>query len=109
MTQDLETGHCDSKFFNHHALNFKDIPMTLTQTTAHDNAPSTTVQSHHLKAAEHLALASKSHKDAAKLIDAGDHNGAAIQSKLAVDHAEQATKHTIQLAKRTAAVASSKK
>jgi hypothetical protein len=83
--------------------------MTLTQSPSNDTTSAPTAQSHHLKAAEHLALASKSHKDAAKLIDAGDHKGAAIQSKMAVDHAEQAAKHAIELAKKTAAASMSKK
>ncbi len=86
--------------------------MTLTQankpetTGSSSNTQNLTVQAHHLKAAEHLEMASKSHKDAARMIDSGDHKAAIGQSKAGAEHIENAAKHASEAVKKTQAVAS---
>jgi len=53
--------------------------MTLESKTPVTPAPAPTLlkpEQHHSKAAEHLELAAKAHKEVAKLIGANDHTGA---------------------------------
>lgn len=78
--------------------------MTLTETKTHDGA-SVTPQQHHTKAAEHLELAAKSHKEVAKLISSNDHKGAVAHTKVASEHVASAEQHVSQAAKKIAAVA----
>ena len=61
---------------------------------------STTPQEHHAKAAEHLDIAVKSHKEAAKLLGANDHKGAEAQAKIAHEHTAQAKEHMSEAAKK---------
>ena len=61
--------------------------MTLESKTPVTPAPAPTLlkpEQHHSKAAEHLELAAKAHKEVAKLISANDHTGA--QAHVAVVH-----------------------
>jgi len=57
-------------------------------------------EQHHSKAAEHLELAAKSHKEVAKLIGANDHTGAQAHAKVAQEHLTQAQTHA-EAAKKT--------
>lgn len=50
-------------------------------------------EQHHHKAAEHLELAAKSHKEVAKCIGANDHTAAQTHSKTAHEHMTQAHEH----------------
>jgi hypothetical protein len=59
-------------------------------------------QDHHLKAAEHLDQASKSHREAAKLIEGGDRHAASSQAKLAEEHTAHAAHQVIEAAKKSA-------
>ncbi len=76
--------------------------MTLTETKTQD---ASTSQQHHVKASEHLELASKAHKEVAKLISSNDHKGAVAHTKIASDHVASAQEHIAHAAKKTAAVA----
>ena len=57
-------------------------------------------EQHHSKAAEHLELAAKSHKEVAKLITANDHTAAQAHAKVAEEHLSKAKEHA-DLAKKT--------
>lgn len=83
--------------------------MTFTQTNTPETAQTQTVQQHHLKAAEHLDLASKSHKEAAKLHSSGDHKAAENQAKMAQDHTSKASEHVTEVGKKSAPVSSDQK
>ena len=83
--------------------------MTFTSMHSAEASGTLTAQGHHLKAAEHLDQASKSHKDAARLMDGGDHKAASSQSKMAQEHAEHAAKHVVAAAQKTSAMVISKK
>jgi hypothetical protein len=50
-------------------------------------------EQHHTKAAEHLELAAKAHKEVAKLIAANDHTGAHAHVKVAHEHLTHAQTH----------------
>ncbi|WP_416547153.1 hypothetical protein ACHEXK_15235 [Limnohabitans sp. DCL3] len=61
---------------------------------AHTAAPTVLKpEQHHSKAAEHLELAAKSHKEVAKLISANDHTGAQAHVKVAQEHLMHAQTH----------------
>ena len=55
--------------------------------------PTLKPEQHHHKAAEHLELAAKSHKEVAKCIGANDHAAAQTHSKTAHEHMIQAHAH----------------
>jgi hypothetical protein len=78
------------------------MTLTLNKTHTADAASKTMAQDHHLKAAEHLDHASKSHREAAKLIEGGDHHAASSQAKLAAEHTAHAAHHVIEAAKNAA-------
>lgn len=73
--------------------------MTLHETKTHDTSTATTVQQHHTQAAEHLELAAKSHKDAAKCVGANEHAAAHTHAQVAQDHVVAAAKKTTSAAK----------
>jgi hypothetical protein len=50
-------------------------------------------EQHHSKAAEHLELAAKAHKEVAKLISANDHTGAHAHVAVAHEHLTHAHTH----------------
>jgi hypothetical protein len=79
-----------------------DMTLTLNKSHTADVASKTTVQEHHLKAAEHLDHASKSHREAAKLLESGDHHAASSQAKLAAEHTAHAAHQVIEAAKKSA-------
>jgi hypothetical protein len=79
---------------------FKGNIMSLDQSTPHTIPASTTPQQHHAQAAEHLEIAVKSHKEAAKLLGANDQKGAEAQAKIAHDHTAQAKEHMAEAAKK---------
>jgi hypothetical protein len=74
------------------------MTLTLNQKHSPDITSKTTVQDHHLKAAEHLDHASKCHKETAKLIQDGDHHAASSQAKLAAEHTAHAAHQVTQAA-----------
>ena len=79
--------------------------MTFEQVKTAPISASTTPQEHHSKAAEHLDIAVKSHKEAARLLGANDHKGAEAQAKIAHDHTAQAKEHMAEAAKKPATTA----
>jgi hypothetical protein len=83
----------------------KDTQMTLNATTSHDTSTAATTQQHHTQAAEHLELAAKSHKEAAKLIGANDHAAAQTHVKTAHGHVTKAQDHVVEAAKKSASAA----
>jgi hypothetical protein len=78
--------------------------MTLDNVKSHNTTTATTPQQHHTQAAEHLELAAKSHKEAAKLMGTDDHKGAQSQAKVAHDHVSQAEAHVVQATKKATAM-----
>ncbi len=78
--------------------------MTLNPATSHDTSTAITPQQHHAQAAEHLEVAVKAHKEAAKLIAANDHKGSEAQAKIAHDHTAKAKEHMLACAKKSVAV-----
>ena len=56
--------------------------MTFEQVKTTPIPATTTPQEHHSKAAEHLDIAVKSHKEAAKLLGANDHKGVKTEQEL---------------------------
>jgi hypothetical protein len=76
--------------------------MTLNETKTHDTSTTATPQQHHTQAAEHLELAAKSHKEAAKLISANDHAAAHTHVKTALEHIAKAQDHAVEATKKTA-------
>jgi hypothetical protein len=85
------------------------MTLTLNQTHTPDLTSTTTVQDHHLKAAEHLDHASKCHKETAKLIQGGDQHGASSQAKLAAEHTAHAAHQVTQVAKKSSGAAAKNK
>jgi hypothetical protein len=83
--------------------------MTFTQSNTIDKEPVQTVPQHHLKAAEHLEHASKSHKEAAKLHMSGDHKAAEQQAQLARDHTAKASVQVTEAGKKSASSAATQK
>jgi hypothetical protein len=75
--------------------------MTLHETKAHDTTSASTVHQHHTQAAEHLELAAKSHKEAAKCVAANDHTAAHAHVKTAHEHVAKAQDHVGEAAKKT--------
>lgn len=75
--------------------------MTFEQTPSHAIPASTTPQQHHAQAAEHLEIAVKSHKEAAKMLGLHDAKGAEAQAKIAHEHTQQAKEHMVHSAKKT--------
>ena len=74
----------------------KVLPMTFDTKTPVTPTPAAVQlkpEQHHSKAAEHLELAAKSHKEVAKLIGANDHTGAQAHVKVAQEHLTQAHTH----------------
>jgi hypothetical protein len=72
----------------------KAIHMTFeTQKPTSPAMPTLKPEQHHTKAAEHLELAAKSHKEVAKCIGANDHAAAQTHSKTAHEHMTQAHEH----------------
>ena len=70
--------------------------MTFESKTPVTPAPAITLlkpEQHHTKAAEHLELAAKAHKEVAKLIVANDQTGAHAHVKLAHEHLTHAQTH----------------
>jgi hypothetical protein len=70
--------------------------MTLESKTPVTPAPAPTLlkpEQHHSKAAEHLELAAKAHKEVAKLIGANDHTGAQAHVAVAHEHLTHAQTH----------------
>jgi len=57
-----------------------------TQKSTSPAMPTLKPEQHHHKAAEHLELAAKSHKEVAKYIGANDHAAAQTHSKTAHEH-----------------------
>lgn len=80
--------------------------MTFTQTISPDTAQEQTVPQHHLKAAEHLELASRSHKEAAKLHVSGEHKAADLQARMARDHVAKAGMHVSEAIKKSGSIGS---
>lgn len=76
--------------------------MTLNETKTHDTSTAATTQQHHTQAAEHLELAAKSHKEAAKLVGANDHAAAQIHVKAAHGHVAKAQDHVLEASKKSA-------
>ena len=64
-----------------------------TQKSTSPALPTLKPEQHHQKAAEHLELAAKSHKEVAKCIGANDHAAAQTHSKAAHAHMTQAHEH----------------
>jgi hypothetical protein len=85
------------------------MTLTLRKTHATEISSKTMAQDHHLKAAEHLDHASKSHREAAKLIEGGDHHAASSQAKLAEEHTAHAANQVIEAAKKSAHQPAAKK
>lgn len=79
--------------------------MTLNEVKKVDTTSATTPEQHHVKAAEHLELAAKSHKEVAKLIGSHDHAGATAHVKVATEHVAQAHEHAATAAKKVSAAA----
>ena len=76
------------------SLFLKAIPMTFdTQKSTSPALAALKPEQHHNKAAEHLELAAKSHKEVAKCIGANDHVAAQTHSKAAHEHMTQAHEH----------------
>jgi hypothetical protein len=74
----------------------KAIPMTFETQSPSTATPAPVMlkpEQHHSKAAEHLELAAKSHKEVAKLMGANDHTGAQTHAKVAHEHMTQAQTH----------------
>jgi len=74
----------------------KALIMTFETKTPVTATPAPTLlkpEQHHNKAAEHLELAAKSHKEVAKLITANDHTGAQAHVKVAQEHLVHAHTH----------------
>ena len=70
--------------------------MTLESKTPVTPTPAPTVlkpEQHHTKAAEHLEMAAKAHKEVAKLISANDHTGAHAHVAVAHEHLTHAHTH----------------
>jgi F0F1-type ATP synthase membrane subunit b/b' len=86
-------------------LHFLKATMTLNDTTKHDIKHDTTTasteQQHHVQAAEHLELAAKSHKEAAKSITAGDHKAALQHVETAKNHTSHASDHVKEAQKKS--------
>jgi hypothetical protein len=100
----LEDGQVDQVHMVHTLLSspfLKVFPMTFDNKTHASTTPATATpatatlkpEQHHSKAAEHLELAAKSHKEVAKLIGANDHTGAHAHAKEAHEHVTQAQTH----------------
>ena len=79
--------------------------MTLHETKTHDTSTAATVQQHHTQAAEHLELAAKSHKEAAKCVGANDHAAAHTHAKVAHEHVAKAQDHVVAAGKKTTSAA----
>jgi hypothetical protein len=76
------------------SLILKATHMTFeTQKPTSPAMPTLKPEQHHTKAAEHLELAAKSHKEVAKYIGANDHAAAQTHSKTAHEHMTQAQEH----------------
>jgi hypothetical protein len=76
------------------SLILKAIHMTFeTQKSTSPAMPTLKPEQHHTKAAEHLELAAKSHKEVAKCIGTNDHAAAQAHSKTAHEHMTQAHAH----------------
>jgi hypothetical protein len=86
------------------AQTFKEIQMTFTPASSADTSGAETVPQHHLRAAEHLNIASRSHQEAAKLHVSGDHKLAELQAQLAREHTARAGVHVNEAIKKAAAV-----
>jgi hypothetical protein len=76
--------------------------MTLHETKPHETSTALTVQQHHTKAAEHLELAAKSHKEVAKLIGANHHAAAQALIKVAKQHVVKAQDHVTEAGQKPA-------
>lgn len=71
-----------------------------TQTYFPDDKKTQTVPQHHLKAAEHLDVAARSHKEAAKLLESGDQKAAELQLKIARNNVLRAGMQVIEAGKK---------
>lgn len=83
--------------------------MTFTLGKSPDTVQAQTVSQQHLTAAEHLELASKAHKEAAKLHASGDQKAAEQQAQIARDHTAKAGEHVTEASKKGASVGAPKK
>jgi hypothetical protein len=86
-----------------------NMTLTLSKTHTADAVSKTTAQGHHLRAAELLDRASKNHREAAKLIEGGDHHAASSQAKMAEEHTAHAAHQVIEAAKKSANQPAAKK
>jgi hypothetical protein len=75
--------------------------MTFTQASSPDRIKVQSVSLLHLKAAEHLELACRSHKAAAQLHVWGDHKGADFQAVMAREHTAKAGEHVNEAIKKS--------
>lgn len=80
--------------------------MTPTQASSPDTAKTQSVPQHHLRAAEHLELASRSHKAAAQLHVWGEHKAADFQAVMARDHTAMAGVHVSEAIKKSGPIGS---
>lgn len=80
--------------------------MTLSQSNSTRMAAARSVPQHHLMAAEHLELASRSHKAAAKLHGSGEHKAADQQAVMARDHTARAGEHMCEAIKKSGPIGS---
>lgn len=79
--------------------------MTLTSNSIQNNAVLHTAQQHHVQAAELLEQAAKCHKDAARLLMAGDPTGAQVHAEKAKAHTVKAGEHGLQAASKSGGAA----
>ena len=80
----------------------------MTFDTKTPTTPATTAlkpEHHHTKVAEHLEMAAKSHKEAAKCIGSNDHTAAHTHVKAAHEHVAKAHDHVVEAAKKTTSAA----
>jgi hypothetical protein len=71
--------------------------MTLDQATMQENSKTSGNQDLHLKAAQHLDMASKSHADTAKQLEGGDQQAATRHAQKAAEHLANANEQIKQL------------
>ncbi len=75
--------------------------MTLDQKTTPETGKNMGNKDLHLKAAQHLDMASKSHNDTAKQLEGGDDQAASRHAQKAAEHLAHANEHIQQLQPKT--------
>jgi hypothetical protein len=86
------------------------MTLTLNPNPAHTDRPATsTASDHHLKAAGHLDQASTCHREAARMMECGEHHAASSQAKLAAEHTAHAARQVIQAGKKSSGLANTNK